>query len=63
MDNLIMLWGTLKSRHGTHIDFDKDYVFCDKCCVHINICVFIVVKIKSVNSDRITTKLYTFYNI
>ncbi len=61
----------LTSRHGTFVDFDKICVFCGKCCVRISKCVFILVKIKCVNSGRIcdicekvnfTTKLYTFYN-
>jgi hypothetical protein len=63
MDNLTILWGTLRSRHGTRVDFDKICMFCGKSCVRINKCVFIVIKIKCVNSSRITTKLYTFYNI
>jgi hypothetical protein len=63
--------GTHRSRHGIFVDFDKICVFCDKCCVRIDKCVFIVVKIKCVNSGRIcdicdkinfTTKLHTFYN-
>ena len=46
-------------------------MFCGKCCVRINKCVFIVVKIKYVNSGRISdicnkvnfiTKLHIFYN-
>ena len=46
-------------------------VFYDKRYVHIDKCMFIVVKIKYVNSDRICdicnkinfiTKLYIFYN-
>ena len=46
-------------------------MFCDKCCVRIDKCVFIVVKIKCVNFGKIcdicdkvnfTTKLHTFYN-
>ena len=46
-------------------------MFCDKCCVRIDKCVFIIVKIKCVNFGRIcdicdkfnfTTKLHTFYN-
>jgi hypothetical protein len=40
-------WGTLRSRHGTRVDFDKTCVFCSKC-------VFIVIKIKYVNSGRIS---------
>ena len=28
-------------------------MFCDKCCVYIDKCVFIVVKIKYMNSDKI----------
>jgi hypothetical protein len=56
----------------TGVDFDKIYVFYGKWCVYIDKCVFIVVKIKCVNSDRIsdicdkinfTTKLHIFYNI
>jgi hypothetical protein len=47
------------------------FVCCDKCCVCIDKCVFIVIKIKCMNSDRInnicdkinfTTKVDTFYN-
>ena len=59
---------TLGSRHGTFIDFDKICVICGKCCVRIKKCVFIIVKIKCVNSGRICdkvnfiTKLHTFYN-
>ena len=62
---------TLRSCLGTGVDFDKICVFCDKCCVRIDKCVFIVVKIKCVNSSGIsnicnkvnyTTKLNTFYN-
>ena len=54
------------------MDFDKICVFCGKCCVCIDNCVFIVVKIKCVNLGRIsdicdkvnfTIKLYVFYNI
>ena len=33
---------------------NKICVFYDKCCVHIDICVFIVVKIKCVNFGRIS---------
>ena len=60
--------GTLRSRHGTFVNFDKIYVFCNKCCVRIDKCVFIVIKIKCMNSGRIcdkvnfTTKLYILYN-
>ena len=60
---------TLRSRHGTFVNFDKICVICGKCCVRINKCLFIVVKIKYVNFGRIcdkdnfTTKLHTFYNI
>ena len=45
--------GTIRSRHMTGVDFDKICVFCGKCCVCVDICVFIVVKIKCVNSSRI----------
>ena len=38
----------------TDVDFDKICVFCGKCCVRIGKCMFIVVKIKYVNSDRIS---------
>ena len=64
-------WGTLRSRHRIFVDFDKICVFCNKYYVRINKCVFIVVKIKCVNSTRIcdicnkvnsTTKLHIFYN-
>ena len=34
---------------GTGVDFDKICVFYGKCCVRIDKCVFIVVKIKCVN--------------
>jgi hypothetical protein len=62
---------TLRSHHGIDVDFDKICVFCGKCYVRIDKCVFIVVKIKCVNLGRIsdicdkvnfTTKLHTFYN-
>ena len=45
--------GILRSRYGISVDFDKICVFCDKYCVSINKCVFIVVKIKCVNSGKI----------
>ena len=51
---------TLRSHHGIFVDFDKICVFYDKY-------VFIIVKIKRVNSDRIcdkvnfTIKHITFY--
>jgi hypothetical protein len=60
-----------RSRHEIFVDFDKICVFCDKYCLHIDKCVFIVVKIKCVNSGRIydicdkvnfTIKLHIFYN-
>ena len=38
--------GTLRSRHGAGVDFDKICVFCGKFCIHIDKCVFIVIKIK-----------------
>ena len=56
---------------GISVDFDKIYVFCSKYCVCIDKCVFIIIKIKCVSSDRIsdicdkvnfTTKLHIFYN-
>jgi hypothetical protein len=46
--------GTLRSRHRIGVDFDKIYVFCGKCCVCIDKRVFIIVKIKCVNSNRIS---------
>ena len=46
--------GTLRSRHGISIDFDKICLFCSKCCVYIDKCVFIVIKIKCVNSGKIS---------
>jgi hypothetical protein len=32
--------GTLRSRHGIGVDFDKICVFCGKCCVRIDKCVY-----------------------
>ena len=55
--------------HMFFVDFDKICVFCGTCYVRIDKCVFIVIKIKCVNSGRIcdkvnfTRKLHTFYNI
>ncbi len=49
-----LIWGTLRSRRGIGVDFDKICMFCGKCCVRIDKCVFIVIKIKCVNSDRIS---------
>jgi hypothetical protein len=43
---------------GTEVDFDKICVFCDKCCVRIDKYVFIVVKIKCMNSGRISDICY-----
>ena len=60
--------GTFRS-HGTFVDLDKIFVFCNKYCVCIDKYVLIVVKIKCVNFGRIcdkvnfTIKLHTFYNI
>jgi hypothetical protein len=56
---------------GTGVDFDKICVLCGKCCVYVDKYVFIVIKIKCVNSSRISDicdkinfiiKLHTFYN-
>jgi hypothetical protein len=67
----IYVWGILRSRHRTFVDFDKICVFCGKYCVRIDKCVFIIIKIKDVNFGRICdicdkvnfiTKLHTFYN-
>ena len=44
---------TLSSRYGIRIDFDIFCVFCSKCCVCSDKYVFIVVKIKCVNSSNI----------
>jgi hypothetical protein len=41
-------------RHGTGVDFDNIYVFCDKCCIHIDKYVFIILKIKCVYYGRIS---------
>jgi hypothetical protein len=70
-----IVWCPVSMSMGKHlgigVDVDKICVFCGKCCVCIDKCVFTVVKIKCVNSGRIsdifykvnfTTKLYTFYN-
>ena len=45
--------GTLSSRHEISVGFNKICVFCDKYYVRIDKCVFIVIKIKYVNFDRI----------
>ena len=69
---LTIIKETLRSCHRIDVDFDKICVFCGKCYVHVDKYVFIIVKIKCVNSDRIndicdkvnfTTKLHTFYSI
>ena len=61
-----------RSRHVPGVNFDKICVFCGRCCVYIDKCVFIIVKIKCMNSGRISdicdkvnfnTKLQIFYNI
>ena len=52
----MFFWGTLRSRHGTFVDFDKICVFCSKYCVRL-INVFIVVKIKCVNSGKFVIML------
>ena len=64
--------GTLRSRHEIFfVDFDKICLFCDKYYICIDKYVFIIIKIKYINSDRICnicdkvnyiTKLYIFYN-
>ena len=54
----IKLCETFRSRQGTGVDFDKIYVFCNKCCLHIDKFVFIVVKIKCMNSGRISDICY-----
>jgi hypothetical protein len=65
-----IVWEILKSCH-IGVDFDKICMFCGKCCILIDKCVFIVIKIKCVNSgiisdicDKVnfTTKLHIFYN-
>ena len=64
--------GIIRSRHGIRVNFDKIYVFYGKYCVRIDKCVFIIIKIKYMNSCRISdicnkvnfiTKLYTFYDL
>jgi hypothetical protein len=57
---------TLRSRYGTSVDFGKKCVFCDKYCVCSSKCVFIIIKIKYVNSNNISDicdklKLTTYY--
>ena len=49
----MIIGGTLKSRHGTSVDFNKICMFCDKYFVRINKYVFIVIKIKFMNSSKI----------
>ncbi len=49
---------TLRSCHGTFVDFDKIYVFCDKCCVCFDEYVLIILKIKYVNIGRICDICY-----
>jgi hypothetical protein len=66
---LTIIKETLRSTTG--IDFDKIYIFCDKCYVYTDKYVFIVIKIKYVNLNRINNiyntvnciiKLHIFYN-
>ena len=68
----ISIRGTLRSHHEIFVDFDKIIVFCGKSYIRIDKCMFIIVKIKYMNSDRICdicdkinfiTKLYILYNI
>ncbi len=47
---------TLRSRHGIRVDFYKICVFCDKCCIYNDKYLFIVIKIKCVNSDNISDR-------
>jgi hypothetical protein len=51
VDNTI--WKTLRSHCRISVDFDKIYVYCDKYCVYSDKCIFIIIKIKYVNSDNI----------
>ena len=44
---------TLRFGYGISVNFDKICMFCDKYCVRIDKCVFIIVKIKCMNSDKI----------
>ena len=46
--------GTLRSRHEINVNFNKICVFCDKYYVYINKYVFIVIKIKYMNFDKIS---------
>ena len=50
----MIIGGTLRSRHGISVDFDKICVFCGKYFVRIDKCMFIIIKIKFVNSGRIS---------
>jgi hypothetical protein len=51
----------LKCKKGEHlgpvttdgVDFDKINVFCNKYYVHIDIYMFIIIKIKCINSSKI----------
>ena len=51
-----MFEGT-RSHHGIFVNFDKICVFYDKYCVCIDKYVFIIVKIKRINSDKICVKV------
>ena len=61
MEDKLGQWGK-KGKHlgpvtGIGINFDKICVFCGKCCVRFDKCMFIVVKIKCMNSGRISDKV------
>ena len=47
---------TLRSRHGIRVDFYKICVFCDKCYICSDKYLFIVIKVKCVNSDNISDR-------
>ena len=57
---LLITFRSMGSYRVTHrpvtarVDFDKMFMFCCRFCVSMCKCVFIVVKIKCVNSDNIS---------
>jgi hypothetical protein len=63
--------GHLGPTTGPVLILIKIYVFCSKCYIRIDKCMFIVIKIKCVNSDRINdicnkinfTTNYTYFTI
>ena len=76
LDSTYKWHGTACKRHlgpttGPVLILIKIYVFCGKCYIRIDKCMFIVIKIKCVNSDRINdicnkinfTTNYTYFTI